>query len=136
MHVVRPRSANRGALTSVLAAEQRRALRLFEVLDDVAVYSAGHLGMSALQQAWASIAELLLRMADEMEYQYLPALPDSNWYMTDVVHQRAVLTALRQAVDQVGAHRTGTEGWWLAVRDAAAASAAADRFLSSTPEGR
>ena len=40
----------------------------------------------------------------------------------------AAVAALRKAVDQVGSHRAGCEGWWLAVRDAAAVSEASYRY--------
>ena len=135
MHAGGSRSADRCALTALIAAEQRRVLRLFEVLEDVAAYSAGYLGMGALHQTWASIAELLLRMADEVEFRYLPALSGTDWYITDAGNYLVTIEELRKAVDQVGAHRPGTEGWWLAVRDAERASKAADRLLLAHSAG-
>jgi hypothetical protein len=90
------------------------------VLEDVAAYSATHLATPALSQAWAGLAELLARGAELTGCCGQRAAASGRDLAAD--GQLAAGTReLRKAVAEVAVHPAGSDGWWLAVRDAATA---------------
>lgn len=93
-----PAAASEWIHDAHLGAAQRRIRRLFLVLEDVALYTAGYAGTALLAQSWARISELL--HADGS----------------------AATGAVRIALDRVTEHDVGSSDWWVAIRQAAHSS--------------